>query len=375
MPGGAADQPPRRRPEVMSGQKRSVRRIGALAGAALLALGVVAYGGGASAAAGPRLAVAWKAPTPADGATFTAEAGTPFTVTLAAAPGRGLVGAVQLGTRGLPPGASFVSVPGRTGTATVTWTPSAGQVGEHVLTFTARTRGGAMFAKPRTFLVFVQPPAQRAPTDPFPLNGPGGASRSAYVLYGVAARAEPTATSRVVGRVQALTPENEPNVVLLLAGRIDEQGRYWVRVRLSIRPNGSTGWIPRDVLGTIRLVYTRLVIDRSLFTATLYRRGRAVFHTRVGVGKPFWPTPKGEFYIREKLSGFTDPIYGPLAFGTNARSNVLTDWLNGGYIGIHGTNQPQILPGQVSHGCVRMPNAAIRRLARLMPVGTPVTIT
>jgi lipoprotein-anchoring transpeptidase ErfK/SrfK len=352
-----------------------MRRLVALAGAALLAVALLVQGGGASAAAGPRLAVAWKAPTPADGATFTAEAGTSFTVTLAATPGRGLVDAVQLGTRGLPAGASFVSVAGRTGTATVTWTPSAGQVGEHVLTFTARTQAGAVFAKPRTFLVFVQPPAQRAATDPFPLNGPGGASRSAFVLNAVAARAAPTAASRVVARVHAVTPEHEPNVVLLLAGRIDEHGRYWVRVRLPIRPNGSTGWIPRDAVGTIRLVYTRLVIDRSLFTATLYRRGRAIFHTRVGVGKPFWPTPKGEFYIREKLTGFTDPIYGPLAFGTNARSNVLTDWLNGGFIGIHGTNQPGILPGQVSHGCVRMPNAAILRLARLMPVGTPVTIT
>ena len=65
-----------------------------------------------------------------------------------------------------------------------------------------------------------------------------------------------------------------------------------------------------------------------------------------GSGKPRWPTPSGEFHVREKLSGFKDPIYGPLAFGLNARSAVLTDWLNGGFIGIHGTNQPGILPGQ-----------------------------
>jgi lipoprotein-anchoring transpeptidase ErfK/SrfK len=358
---------------MVSGRDRSVRRVGALAGAALLAAVLLAHGGGASAASGPRLAVAWKAPTPADGAAFTVAPGAQFTLTLAAAPGGGLADLVRLGTRGLPAGAGFTSVAGRTGTATVTWTPSASQVGEHVLTFTARTQ--AVYAKPRTFLVFVQPPGPRVETEPFPLNGPGGASRSASVLRAVAARAEPSASARVVTRVHTMTPEHVQNVVLLLAGRIDEHGRYWVRVRLPIRPNGSTGWIPRDALGAIRLVYTRLVIDRSLFTATLYRRGRAVFQTRVGVGKPFWPTPKGEFYVREKLTGFSDPIYGPLAFGTNARSNVLTDWLNGGFIGIHGTNQPEILPGQVSHGCVRMPNAAILRLAQLMPVGTPLTIT
>ena len=53
---------------------------------------------------------------------------------------------------------------------------------------------------------------------------------------------------------------------------------------------------------------------------------------------------------------------------------MLSDWPGGGVVGIHGTNQPQLLPGRVSHGCVRVPNAAIRRLARLMPIGTPVRI-
>ena len=42
--------------------------------------------------------------------------------------------------------------------------------------------------------------------------------------------------------------------------------------------------------------------------------------------------------------------------------------------GIHGTDRPEILPGRVSHGCIRMRNADIVRLARLMPVGTPVEI-
>jgi lipoprotein-anchoring transpeptidase ErfK/SrfK len=43
-------------------------------------------------------------------------------------------------------------------------------------------------------------------------------------------------------------------------------------------------------------------------------------------------------------------------------------------IGIHGTNEPSLIPGRISHGCIRMRNHRIRRLARLMPVGTPLTI-
>src|SRR5436305_485615 len=71
------------------------------------------------------------------------------------------------------------------------------------------------------------------------------------------------------------------------------------------------------------------------------------------------------------LSG--NPIYGPYAFGTGAYS-VLSDWPGGGVIGIHGTDQPELIPGRPSHGCIRVPDSAITRLWRLMPVGTPVTI-
>jgi lipoprotein-anchoring transpeptidase ErfK/SrfK len=53
---------------------------------------------------------------------------------------------------------------------------------------------------------------------------------------------------------------------------------------------------------------------------------------------------------------------------------VLSDWPGGGVVGIHGTNQPRPLPGRVSHGCIRVPNAKIARLAKLLPVGTPVRI-
>jgi hypothetical protein len=199
-------------------------------------------------------------------------------------------------------------------------------------------------------------------------------SRWAHVLTKIPARTDPSAGARIITRLKPLTPEMTQNLVQTLDGQINKKGEYWVRVRLPILPNGSTGWVPRGALGAYNRIWTHLVIDRRLFSATLYRRGVAVFTTRVGVGKPYWPTPAGEFHVREKITGFSDLIYGPIAFGTNARSAVLTDWPGGGFIGLHGTNQPEILPGRVSHGCVRMPNPSVLRLARLMPLGTPVTI-
>jgi lipoprotein-anchoring transpeptidase ErfK/SrfK len=66
--------------------------------------------------------------------------------------------------------------------------------------------------------------------------------------------------------------------------------------------------------------------------------------------------------------------YGPLAFGTSAYSPKLTDWPGGGAVGIHGTNEPQRVPGLPSHGCIRLRNKDILRLGRLMPVGTPVLV-
>jgi lipoprotein-anchoring transpeptidase ErfK/SrfK len=175
-------------------------------------------------------------------------------------------------------------------------------------------------------------------------------------------------------KVPSWTPENYPNLVLLLQQRYERSG-WWVQVRLSTLPNGRLGWLPRRALGAFRTNTTHLYVNRAMLTATLQKDGETIFTTSIGVGKPYWPTPRGEFYIREKILGFRDPMYGPVAYGTSARSAVLTDWPGGGFIGVHGTNQPGILPGRVSHGCIRMRNAAILTLARLLPVGTPLTIS
>jgi lipoprotein-anchoring transpeptidase ErfK/SrfK len=145
-------------------------------------------------------------------------------------------------------------------------------------------------------------------------------------------------------------------------------------VRLAILPNNSTGWVDGKALGDLRTVHTHLYIDQAKLRATLKRDGRVVFTSIVGVGRTYWPTPRGEFYIRDKFTNFANPFYGPVAFLTSARSAVLTDWPGGGFVGVHGTNEPGILPGRVSHGCIRMRNESILKLARLMQTGTPLTI-
>jgi len=196
----------------------------------------------------------------------------------------------------------------------------------------------------------------------------------AVLMRRTVVRAKPGLASKVITTLPTGTTDGTQNDVLVLA-RIDlSPTSSWYWVRLPILPNNSTGFVRKRDLSPLFTVNTHLYINRGALTATLKRTGKVVFTTRVGVGKSYWPTPRGEFYVRDKLTNFDNPFYGPLAFGISARSAVLTDWPGGGYVGIHGTNQPQLIPGYISHGCIRMRNAAILALARLMPVGTPVSI-
>jgi L,D-transpeptidase catalytic domain len=197
----------------------------------------------------------------------------------------------------------------------------------------------------------------------------------AVVLRRVRVFARPSASARLVTTLPTRTGDGTQNIVLVLSEVVVAPHQLWYQVRLAILPNGSIAWVPRSALGKLYSVGTHLYINLATKRATLKRKGIAVFTASIGIGRSSSPTPRGQFYVRDKLNGFHDPFYGPVAFGTSARSAVLTDWPGGGYIGVHGTDQPRILPGRVSHGCVRMRNAAILTLARLMPVGTPVTIT
>jgi hypothetical protein len=211
---------------------------------------------------------------------------------------------------------------------------------------------------------------------------PGGAaarlghlSHWAFVDERVAAHVAPSATSRVVTRLATKTQDGTDELVLIVAQRRRPDG-VWMNVRLPILPNNTTGWVKASRLSRPRVVHTWLRVSRARERLTLVRDGRVIFRARIGVGRSETPTPAGNFYIRDELTGFPPgTLYGPLAFGTSARSAVLTDWPRDGIIGIHGTNEPGLLPGHVSHGCMRMRNEDILRLARLLPVGTPLTIT
>jgi lipoprotein-anchoring transpeptidase ErfK/SrfK len=201
-----------------------------------------------------------------------------------------------------------------------------------------------------------------------------GLTRWAHVRRAVAARSGPGRSRRVVARIARRTPEGTVTALPVTGRRVGGDGRLWMRVTLPVLPNGRSGWVPRRALGAYEISRHRLVVDIGRRRLTLLRSGHVVLRAPVGVGQPQWPTPRGTFLVRNRLERYASGRYGPVAFGTSARSATLTDWPAGGFVGIHGTDRPDLIPGAVSHGCVRLRNPDMLRLARLMPVGTPVEI-
>jgi hypothetical protein len=188
-------------------------------------------------------------------------------------------------------------------------------------------------------------------------------------------RAEPSDDAASVGRLRLSTELGSPEVYVALRRRSGEGGTPWLQVRIPARPNGGLGWVPESSLGRLSANYMQLVITLGKRRAVLFQSGTRVWSAPVGIGKAGTPTPRGRFYVRQRLRlGNGGGPYGTFAFGTSAYSATLSDWPGGGVIGIHGTNQPGLIPGRVSHGCVRVRNSQIRDLRKLMGLGTPILI-
>ena len=183
----------------------------------------------------------------------------------------------------------------------------------------------------------------------------------------------PDTAAASIGQLKPHTFFGTSEVVLVL-GSTSGPGGHWSSVRYpGLGPR--TGWVPARALGPATSVNTLLVVDRRRTRVRLFKAGRPVFRAPVGVGARQSPTPAGRYYVRERLvPAASDSIYGVLAFGLSAYSRFRTDWPGGGQVGLHGTNEPDLIPGHISNGCIRLRNRDVLRLDRLMAIGTPVRI-
>jgi lipoprotein-anchoring transpeptidase ErfK/SrfK len=168
-------------------------------------------------------------------------------------------------------------------------------------------------------------------------------------------------------------PTPTDGLLVLLVDELGGDG--WAKVILPGRPNGSTGWVRMHEV-VLSFVPYRVVIDLSDHRLMVQKKGKTVLEAPTGVGKAATPTPGGTYYLTQLFAPPTaDGPYGPFAYSLSGMSDVLTTF-NGGepVIGIHGTNRPDLVGTDVSSGCIRVTNDVIRKMVKILPLGTPVTI-
>lgn len=169
-------------------------------------------------------------------------------------------------------------------------------------------------------------------------------------------------------------PTNYEQPQVFLVQRTQGQ---WLQVSLPVPPNGQTGWIRADQVIVKPNAY-RVDIARGAHQLRVYRDDELQKTYPIAVGKSTTPTPGGTYFIKVLLKPPNpDGDYGPYAYGLSGYSAVLTTFNGGdGVIGMHGTNEPQVIGTDVSHGCIRLRNSDITDLVKRfdLTLGTPVRI-
>jgi lipoprotein-anchoring transpeptidase ErfK/SrfK len=157
-----------------------------------------------------------------------------------------------------------------------------------------------------------------------------------------------------------------------------EQGREtdeWLHVAIPTRPNGTTAWIHRaDV--TIRSHRVHVQIALGERRVRVWDADTLLVDEPAVVGKSSTPTPLGRFFVNARIRHDNEGgAYGPWILSLSGFSEAL-ETFDGALpeIAIHGTNRPDLIGQARSNGCIRLGNDVIRRLAEVVPLGTPVEV-
>ena len=170
----------------------------------------------------------------------------------------------------------------------------------------------------------------------------------------VVARRGPSADAKKIIKLTYFRSDYRVQEILAVSSVTAPNGTSWYRISLSMRPNGTYGYIPAaDV--KLAPTHNQIVVNIGRRTIDVYKRGKHALHAKVAVGAPGMETPLGHYYVAATFVPYNDPFLGVFALETSAYSK-LTEWPGGGVVGIHGTDEPWLLGKAVSHGCVRVSN-------------------
>ena len=148
----------------------------------------------------------------------------------------------------------------------------------------------------------------------------------------------------------------------------------WDRILLPVRPNRSTGWIylPNGGLSIAYSAY-RIRINLAAYRLTVFDAGHSLGSWPIAKGAADTPTPTGRTFLLASLAPY-HPTYSPLILPLGVHSDTLSSFGGGpGTVGLHGWPDAAVFGRAVSHGCVRVPAAALRVLSRI-PLGSSVVI-
>ena len=151
-------------------------------------------------------------------------------------------------------------------------------------------------------------------------------------------------------------------------------GVRWLKLRLPERPNNSFAWAREDQF-VLSSTPVRIEVDLSERRVSLFWAGEEKWSERIIVGAPATPTPTGQFAIYERYRTGSD--LRPWVFETTAHSEALRTFDGGpGRVAMHGRHGALVAPWgtAVSHGCMRMPDKALERIAKQAPIGAPLRI-
>ena len=112
--------------------------------------------------------------------------------------------------------------------------------------------------------------------------------------------------------------------------------------------------------------------DRKL---AVMEEGRLLRTFDIAVGAPQSPSPTGSFTVINHIANPTWYYKGKVV-GPGPGNPVGTRWMGlsaAGY-GIHGTNAPGSIGKNASHGCIRLRNADVEELFKLVAVGDQVEL-
>jgi lipoprotein-anchoring transpeptidase ErfK/SrfK len=203
-------------------------------------------------------------------------------------------------------------------------------------------------------------------------GAPGGAagtgSLTAYVPAATALRAAPG--GRALTTLPRKTDFGSPQVV-----RVLEQREGWLRIMSSELRNGASGWIRAARAKLFRVNYS-IEEDLSRRQLTVRRGSRVIARTATAIGRSEAPTPRGSFAVTDRL--LIDSPGSPYACCVLALSahqpKIPQGWGGGDRVAIHATADPSSIGKAVSLGCLRVRPEVMRRLVRVVPLGTPVRV-